>query len=317
MIAVIRTFSDLSFHSFDHPFVCLYNDILLFHYRLHGNPINDMGVHAILDAIISTKDTAITNLDLGDCQMGDAGATDIARLLLNNATITDLTISGNSIGLSGWRIISSALEQNTTLKSLSLDFSNIRDDEAVILADGIKENKGLRSLDLEGNKIGDEGGRSLLEAIKINTTLVDLTLMPMNEISKDIHDEIKAVLDGRSKTPSRVSSANGSIRSTTKDENDAEKPSTETAQQETNKTTQPEENTTQDAIQDAASKSEENTKQVNIEDDVDMVQTKEGSSQEVTTDDPKENGVVPHSEETKEQVKSSQNDEIDPTMYLQ
>lgn len=153
----------------------------------------------------------MNNLDLGDCKMKDDGAKDVARLLHINTTITDLTISGNHIGLSGWRIISSALEQNKTLKSLSLDFSNLGDDEAAILAEGIRENKGLRSLDLEGNRIGDEGGRSLLEAVKVNPTIVDLTLMPMNEISKDICDEIKGILEQRSK--SRVSSASSSISS--------------------------------------------------------------------------------------------------------
>ncbi|XP_031564340.1 glutamate-rich protein 3-like isoform X2 [Actinia tenebrosa] len=178
---------------------------------LHGNPLQDEGVHHILDAIINTKDTALNNLDLGDCKMKDDGAKDVARLLIHNKTITDLTISGNSIGLSGWRIISSALEQNSTLKSLSLDFSSLGDDESVILAEGIKENKGLRFLDLEGNRIGDEGGKSLLEAVKVNPTIVDLTLMPMNEISKDICDEIKGILEERSK--SRVSSASSSIGS--------------------------------------------------------------------------------------------------------
>lgn len=168
-------------------------------FRLHGNPLTDEGVGIIIDAIVETTDTSIMNLDLGDSGLTQDGAKHIAKLIKHNSTVTVLTISGNTIPLEGWQNISKALLTNSTLETLSLDFNKIGDEEAISIAEGIQGCKSLRSVDLEGNKIGDEGGRKLFDAVKANKSIVDLTLLPINQISKEIVDEVKDFLKEREK----------------------------------------------------------------------------------------------------------------------
>ena len=166
---------------------------------MHGNPLTDEGVGIIIDAIVETTDTSIMNLDLGDCGLTQDGAKHIAKLIEHNSTVSVLTISGNTIQLEGWQNISKSLSTNSTLEILSLDYNKIGDEEAISIAEGIRGCKSLRSVDLEGNRIGDEGGRKLFDAVKANKSIVDLTLLPINQISKEIVDEVKDFLKEREK----------------------------------------------------------------------------------------------------------------------
>ena len=168
-------------------------------FRLHGNPLTNEGVGMIVDGIVNTSNISLMNLDLGDCGLTEIGARHIARLIEDNNTISILTISGNKFELEGWKAVSNALKHNTALETLSLDFNEIGDEEAVVIAEGLQECKNLRSIDLEGNKIGDEGARRLFQAVRANKSIIDLTLLPMNQIAKHIVDEVKEFLDLRTK----------------------------------------------------------------------------------------------------------------------
>ena len=69
----------------------------------------------------------------------------------------------------------------------------------MLIAQGPQGCKNLHSIDLKGNKIGDEGGRRLFKAVKMNKSIVDLTLFPMNQISKEVKDDVKELLELRVK----------------------------------------------------------------------------------------------------------------------
>ena len=185
----------------------------VFSRSLHGNPLGDQGVTSIVDAILANEATAISTLDIGDCGLSDEGATQIARLLESNNTLTDLNISANKMTREGWREISDALKKNVKLRALSLDYNKIGDEDLAVLADGFRHSTSLRSVDLEANRIHDEGGRILLDVLRENEKIIDLTLMPMNQIDKNILDEIKEILDNRIR--SRPGSANSDDTATT------------------------------------------------------------------------------------------------------
>lgn len=161
---------------------------------------------SIVDAILENEASAVSTLDVGDCGLGDEGATQIARLLESNNMITDINISANQITRNGWRAIAESLKKNTKLRALSLDYNQITDEDLAVLADGFRHCTNLRSVDLEANRIGDEGGRILLDVLRENEKIIDLTLMPMNTIEQKILDKIKDILDNRIR--SRPSSAN-------------------------------------------------------------------------------------------------------------
>ena len=184
----------------------------MFFFSLHGNPFGDQGVSSIVDAILENEASAVSTLDVGDCGLGNEGATQIARLLESNSTITDLNISANQITHQGWRAISEALKKNTKLRTLSLDYNQITDEDLAVLADGFRHCTSLRSVDLEANRISGEGGRILLDVLRENEKIIDLTLIPMNTIDQSILDQIKDILDNRIR--SRPSSADSDGTST-------------------------------------------------------------------------------------------------------
>lgn len=184
----------------------------LFSVSLHGNPLGDEGVVFIIDAILENEETAVSTLDIGDCGLGDNAATQVSRLLESNNTITDLNLSANQITHKGWREISEALKKNKKLRTLSLDYNKITDEDVAVIADGLRQSTTLRSVDLEANRIRDEGGRILLDVVKENEKLIDVTLMPMNQIDQSILTQIKDILDNRIR--SRPSSANSETPTT-------------------------------------------------------------------------------------------------------
>ena len=112
------------------------------------------------------------------------GTKHFARLIESNNTITILTVS-DTFELEGWKASSNALKTNTTLETLSLDFSKIGDEETVLIFEGLQECKNLCSIDLKENEIGDEGGQRLFKGVKMNKSIVDLTLLPKNQVSRD------------------------------------------------------------------------------------------------------------------------------------
>jgi len=162
---------------------------------LHGNEIGDEGIGYLVDALL--ENTNVSTLDVGDCSIGDQGAFRIAELLENNNSITELNISGNQISAKGWSAISDGIKKNSTIMTLSLDFSDLRDEGTEIVCEGIRDNSSLKSIDFEGNRIGDIGGRRILAAVKNNRQIIDVTLMPENDISPELQEEIKSILLAR------------------------------------------------------------------------------------------------------------------------
>jgi internalin A len=102
------------------------------------------------DALIEID--GLTSLALGGNQIGDAGATALARM----TGLTSLALKGNQIGDAG----AEALARLTGLTSLNLGRNQIGDAGATALA----RMTGLSSLVLGGNQIGDAGASAILDA---------------------------------------------------------------------------------------------------------------------------------------------------------
>ena len=112
-----------------------------------------------------------------------------ARLLITHSSL--------QVSLNGWRAIGDALKRDNKLQTLSLDYCELGDSGAEIIGEALGQNQGLESLDLEGNRIGEAGARSLLEMVKENQSIGDVTLMPGNDISENLQQQIKNALLSR------------------------------------------------------------------------------------------------------------------------
>ena len=138
----------------------------------------------------------LIQLDLGDVQMRDGGALEVARLIELNTNISSLSLTGSTeIGIIGWSAIGRALSVNDKIETLSLDYSDLSKEAVRAIISGLRDNYRLTDLDLEGNKIDDEIALEILDMLSENKTLSDITLMPGNQISDSVLQQIRDQLD--------------------------------------------------------------------------------------------------------------------------
>nr|XP_058966158.1 NLR family CARD domain-containing protein 3-like [Pocillopora verrucosa] len=136
--------------------------------------ISDAGATCIAEAIKVNK--TLTNLDLSENRISDAGATCIAEAIKVNKTLTNLYLQRNDISDAGATCIAEAIKVNKTLTNLDLQRNDISDAGATCIAEAIKVNETLTNLDLSEKRISDAGATCIAEAIKVNKTLTKLYL---------------------------------------------------------------------------------------------------------------------------------------------
>ena len=141
---------------------------------LSENDISDAGATCIAEAIKVNK--TLTNLDLSENAISGAGATCIAEAIKVNKTLTNLDLSYNGISDAGATCIAEAMKVNKTLTNLSLYGNRISDAGVTCIDEAIKVNKTLTNLDLSENAISDAGATCIAEAMKVNKTLTNLNL---------------------------------------------------------------------------------------------------------------------------------------------
>ncbi|XP_076438005.1 uncharacterized protein LOC143277146 isoform X2 [Babylonia areolata] len=136
----------------------------------------------------------LQDLDLTDTGIGDAGASDIARLLIaGNVYVEHVNLSHNPRVTAevGWKQVGEALPRNRCLRSLTLDGNRrLGDDGVGHVARGLQANRGVRSLALEDCGIGTPGGKALVDMLKRNTAILELTLSPGNALPRDLAEDI-------------------------------------------------------------------------------------------------------------------------------
>jgi Leucine-rich repeat (LRR) protein len=162
-----------------------------------GSPFgsNSAAARIILEGVRSN--TALQQLDLGECDQGDHGILILAnalairntsileldlhcneitsvgvRALVNDnvevvKTLTKLRLSSNPIRCEGATILADALGRNAmpSLKQLQLDSCGIRDDGFVALVSALEQNTSLQILNLAGNSFGEQGFMALAESL--------------------------------------------------------------------------------------------------------------------------------------------------------
>ena len=128
---------------------------------------------------------ASSGCSLFNNQIGDQGATAIAKALEVNAVLTTLNLAGNQIcGLDeygegtytvdGIKALAKALVK-APLTTLDISINQIGDEGAQALAKALKVNAAvLTSLGLGNNTIRDQGAAAIAEALKVNAALTKL-----------------------------------------------------------------------------------------------------------------------------------------------
>ena len=129
---------------------------------------------------ILNSSSAIKELCLSECCIGDVSASILAKALTLNKFLKTVNLGKNNMSDVGTCAIAEALKTNKSLEVLNLFCDNISDVGALAIAEALKVNKSLKVLNLFYNNIGDVGAWALAEALKINTTLEVLNLCSNN-----------------------------------------------------------------------------------------------------------------------------------------
>ena len=115
----------------------------------------------------------LDTLCLDDNQIGDDGATALAKLLEIHALIS-LDLSSNQIGDKGATDLAKALKSSYTLLiTLNFGKNQITNIGAKALAEALESNDTLRDLYLDSNQVGDEGANALLDIMDEDHSKLD------------------------------------------------------------------------------------------------------------------------------------------------
>ena len=129
------------------------------------NAVGPEGARALGGAL----DDGVARLDLGNNAILCAGAKELARALVTNATTTDVCLAGNDIKAEGaWWIAAffAKTKRVSRLAALDLGSNAVGDAGACDLAEELGECGSLRHLDLRRNDITNMGATSFCEAFR-------------------------------------------------------------------------------------------------------------------------------------------------------
>eukprot|EP00808_Paulinella_micropora_P004068 g39908.t1 len=147
---------------------------------LSSKNLGDFGASAVARGL--QVNTALQVLNLYDNNIRPEGAAAIADMLKVNSTLTTLGIGDNGIGSQGAQSMADAIKVNTTLTHLLLYNNNIGPEGANHIAKALQGNEDskLTSLNIGGNSIGPGGAKYIAEAMKVNNTVQTLNLYDNN-----------------------------------------------------------------------------------------------------------------------------------------
>jgi Ran GTPase-activating protein (RanGAP) involved in mRNA processing and transport len=138
---------------------------------------NPAAARSVLEGVRSN--TALQQLDLGACRLGDHGISILANALaIRNASILELNLRGNEMTSVGVRTLLDNAEAVKTLIELRLSENLIRSEGATILANalGLNAMPSLKRLNVYACGIDDDGFVALVSALEQNTSLQILIL---------------------------------------------------------------------------------------------------------------------------------------------
>jgi hypothetical protein len=140
---------------------------------------------------ITQAEAGVTKVDLSGANIGDAGATQLADMLLwGNTRVAELSLGFNNIGVPGAQALASGLQHNTTVTKIDLGHNQIGDEGASALATMLRQNETVTEIFLNHNQIPNKGARQLAEMLQENKTVTTMFLSG-NQIGDTGADALK------------------------------------------------------------------------------------------------------------------------------
>jgi hypothetical protein len=118
----------------------------------------------------------IAFLNLADNGLGDAGVTDVLRVLMNMETLTELDLSCNHFGAATADVVADFISTNRVIYSLNISKNNIGDAGAISIARSLEKNDSLTRFDMSSCRVSDPGAVAVAVALRSNWALTCLKL---------------------------------------------------------------------------------------------------------------------------------------------
>ncbi|KAG2447848.1 hypothetical protein HYH02_007304 [Chlamydomonas schloesseri] len=168
---------------------------------MDANPIGDAGAELICDAAASDY-TALAELRLSRCGLGERGAAACGRLMENSSAIRILDLSWNTLGRRGGQALGEGLRAANSIQQLYLQWTGITDLGASHLAKALKGNASLVLLDMSGDSVSGDTSLVLLDSLTDNACLRELILrdnpvgvMAARKLLKAMHQGVLETVD--------------------------------------------------------------------------------------------------------------------------
>eukprot|EP00808_Paulinella_micropora_P031760 g27270.t1 len=85
-------------------------------------------------------------------------------------SLATLILYNINIGNAGATAIAKALQVNNSIRSINLNANDIGDEGAKAIGLALQVNNTVQTLDLDGNKIGPDGAKAISKALEVNST---------------------------------------------------------------------------------------------------------------------------------------------------
>jgi len=125
--------------------------------------VGDAGAEQM--AAVLLTNTKLQALSVKNVGIGDRGVCELMKAVSKHGTLKTLELNGNNIGLKGARAIAEMLEHNTPLETLGLSSCHLNTSGFQLIAKGLRKNSQLKQLSLCHNQPGFEGFNSLVSAL--------------------------------------------------------------------------------------------------------------------------------------------------------
>jgi hypothetical protein len=156
--------------------------------NLNRNPLGDIGVTILIQALIQNQHSPLKELSLDETQAGIESAKALGSLLRNHSFLESLSLYKNQLGDEGVQELANGLvlrrledtkrfedgfsRKGNVLKQLILNEVNIGDEGAKSLYETLRFIKSLVYLDVGYNSFGIEGSRAFIKLLQLNSSLI-------------------------------------------------------------------------------------------------------------------------------------------------
>ncbi|CAF3398155.1 unnamed protein product [Rotaria sp. Silwood1] len=129
------------------------------------NPISDLGVHSLSQALLPHQNSSLKILYLSKNNISNNGVIYLSEMLKINRTLNELWLSNNDIGDEGVKLLANVLAYyNKTLKILSLSMNRLITDSSIdYLIEMFENNRTLKQLWINDCNLSEHGKMKLSE----------------------------------------------------------------------------------------------------------------------------------------------------------